>query len=113
MIVKETIKYILRKDEYFYDVFGIYWNKEKTHFLCIEQGEDRFTVRCLDEVEIIDPDIKFRTVFLYSNDMINSMPAIFHWALVEKNLLDDAIDGDKKALEEFFIIIRQEKLINF
>ena len=39
------------------------------------------------------------------------MSGVFHWALIEENLLDAVIDHDPIAVERFLQIIKNENLI--
>lgn len=115
MKIKKTIKYFLRKEEYFYDVFGIYWSIDPrdnkapiTYFYGISPNYEAMEVFALHEVSIVDPNIYFRPVFFSG-----TMPGIFHWALIEKELLDEVIEHDSKCYREFLSIVRKEGLIDW
>lgn len=112
MKVKKTYKSILRRDEYIYDVFGIYWgidfNQLETYFWCLDPRDDALMVYSVNDIEIVDYSINYNTRFVLGDDM----PGIYHWALIEKNLLDDIIDGIPEAKQIFLSILRSENLIN-
>lgn len=109
MKIKKTYKSILRKDEYVYDVFGIYWDSGKTYFAYLDPDDDyAIHIYCSNEVEVIDPNIRFRTIFNYG-----VMPGIFHWSLIERELWSSVIDNLGDARKDFLSIIRQENLIDY
>ena len=60
------------------------------------------------EVEIIDPNINFRTIYLSGH-----LPGIFHWALIEKDLLDEVIDGNLELRKKFLDILCSENVIDW
>ncbi len=92
------------------DIFGIYWDKRaNTLFLGIPNDNIGVFGYSADEVEIIDPNINFRTVYFTDN----RLPAILHWALVEKNLLDEVVNGNIELKEEFLEIVRSENVIDW
>lgn len=88
------------------NVFGVYWHKDETLFLGFPQNYNGLLAYGADEVEIIDPVIDFRTVYFK-----NRMHGIFHWALIEENLLDDVIDHDPKAFNRFIEILKSEGVL--
>ena len=91
------------------EIFAIYWNKRgDTLFLGMTDKYSRVYVYSADRVEIIDPNINFRTVYLPGH-----LPGIFHWALIEKNLLDEVIDGNPELKKEFLDILRSENVIDW
>lgn len=104
---------ILEKSRYserIIDVFGIYWTKEgKTLFFGVPNDDSYVFAYSADKVEIIDSSINFKTVYLSSD----SLPGVFHWALIEKKLLDEIIDGDLELREEFLNIVRSENVIDW
>lgn len=109
MKIKKTYKSILRKDEYVYDVFGIYWDNQKTYFAYLDPNDDyAIHIYCSNEVEVIDPNINFRSVFNYG-----TMSGIFHWSLIERELWSSIIDNIGDARKDFLSIIRQENLIDY
>ena len=92
------------------EIFGIYWNKKgDILFLGMTDKYSGLHAYSASEVEIIDPSINFRTVYLYTG----TFPGVFHWALIEKNLLDEVIDGDEKLRKEFLDILRSENVIDW
>lgn len=100
------------RDEYgdIIDIFGIYWDSSngKTYFLGLTPTHTGRFSYSLDEVTIIDSTIKFRTNFLPG-----SLNAIYHWALIENNLLDELIDCNLEVREQFLKIVRSEALIDW
>ncbi len=104
MKIKKTYKSILTYKEYIYDVFAIYWDREKTYFLYLDPEDDyALHVYSSEDVEIIDYNIGFNTIFFKEG--------IYHWALIERKLLDDVIDGNESKKEEFLTILQEENLI--
>ena len=64
-----------------------------------------------NEVEIVNPNINFRTIYLSGH-----LPGVFHWALIEKNLLDEVIDGNSELTKIFWTYYGSEnviELVNF
>ena len=61
-----------------------------------------------NEVEIVNPNINFRTIYLSGH-----LPGVFHWALIEKNLLDEVIDGNSELTKNFLDILRSENVIDW
>ena len=92
------------------EIFSIYWDEERsqTLFLGMTDKYSGLHVYSADKVEIIDPNINFRTVYLPGH-----LPGIFHWALIEKNLLDEVIDGNPELEKEFLDILRSENVIDW
>ena len=97
---------IMEKDGSMINVFGIYWQNNETYFSGFDKSYEGLTSFSLNEVEIIDSKMNFKTVFL-----TNHMSGVFHWALIEENLLDALIDHDPIAVERFLQIIKNENLI--
>ena len=92
------------------EIFAVYWTKEgKTLFLGMTDKYSGLHAYSADEAEIIDPNINFRTVYLSTG----LLPGIFHWALIEKNLLDEVIDGNRELRKEFLDILRSENVIDW
>lgn len=92
------------------DIFGIYWGEnEETIFFGLTQKHNYQYAYSADEVDIIDSNINFRAIYISNG----SLTGIFHWALVEKNLLDEIIDGDTELREKFLEIVRSEKVIDW
>ena len=109
MKIKKTYKSILTYKEYIYDVFAIYWDRERTYFLYLDPEDDyALHVYSSEEVKIIDYTIGFNSIFFKGS---YGMHGIYHWALIEKKLLDDVIDGDESKKKEFVTILREENLI--
>lgn len=91
------------------DVFALYWDSEgKTFFLTIEVDENVPYVYSADEVTLLDTSFPFRTIYLP-----NHLRGIFHWALIERELLDELIDGNPAVRQEFLDIVRKEKAIDW
>ncbi len=61
-----------------------------------------------NEVEIVDSNINFRTVYLSVH-----LPGVFYWALIEKNLLEEVIDGNSELTKNFLDILRSENVIDW
>ena len=61
-----------------------------------------------NEVEIVNPNINIRTIYLSGH-----LPGVFHWALIEKNLLDEVIDGNSELTKNFLDILRSENVIDW
>ena len=56
----------------------------------------------------MDASFPFRTVYLS-----NHLRGIFHWALIERELLDELIDGNPIVHQEFLEIVRSEQAIDW
>ena len=109
-----------KNEEEIAEIFGIYWDEERsqTLFLGMTDKSNTFlgmtdkysgvSVYSESEVEIIDPNINFRTIYLSGY-----LPGIFHWALIEKDLLDEVIDGNLELRKKFLDILRSENVIDW
>ncbi|MDI2113973.1 hypothetical protein [Commensalibacter nepenthis] len=89
------------------DVVAIYWYKERTVFLSIPKNYGGLMVFNSNNVEIIDPVMNFRTIY-FDNDM----HGIYHWALIEEDLLDEVIDHDPKSFNRFIKILKSEGVLS-
>lgn len=99
-----------KNEEEIAEIFGIYWDEERNQTLFFGMA-DKYSgvyVYSESEVEIIDPNINFRTIYLSGH-----LPGIFHWALIEKDLLDEVIDGNLELRKKFLDILRSEKVIDW
>ena len=91
------------------EIFAVYWNKRgDTLFLGMTDKYSGLHVYSADEAEIIDPNINFRMVYFSG-----SLRGVYHWALIEKNLLDEVIDGNPELEKEFLDILRSENVIDW
>ena len=91
------------------EIFAVYWNKRgDTLFLGMTDKYSGLHVYSADEAEIIDPNINFRMVYFSG-----SLRGVYHWALIEKNLLDEVIDGNPELKKEFLDILRSENVIDW
>ena len=108
--MKIKVKWKYHEDEII-DIFGIYWDERgDTLFWGLSDKYDSgIDVYSADEVEVIDPNINFRTVYLYNG----RLPGVFHWALIEKNLLDEITDNNLELRKEFLDILRSENVIDW
>ena len=108
--MKIKVKWKYHEDEII-DIFGIYWDERgDTLFWGLSDKYDSgIDVYSADEVEVIDPNINFRTVYLYNG----RLPGVFHWALIEKNLLDEITDNNLELRKEFLDIVRSENVIDW
>ena len=99
-----------KNEEEIAEIFGIYWDEERnqTLFLGMTDKYSGVYVYSESEVEIIDPNINFRTIYLSGH-----LPGIFHWALIEKDLLDEVIDGNLELRKKFLDILRSENVIDW
>ena len=94
-------------------VFGIYWNTYGgTNLLSLSKGNGGLTTCSLigknkDKVEIIEPTINWRAIYFH-----NTGYGIYHWALIEENLLDDIREYDEDAYNRFLEIIKSEGLVD-
>ena len=106
--MKVKVKWKYHEDQII-DVFGIYWNERgDTIFWGMSNKYSGIDVYSERKVEIIDSNINFRTVY-----MSGYLPGIFHWALIEKNLLDEITDGNRELRKEFLDIVRSENVIDW
>ena len=108
--MKIKVKWKYHEDEII-DIFGIYWDERgDTLFWGLSDKYDSgIDVYSADEVEVIDPNINFRTVYLYNG----RLPGVFHWALIEKNLLDEITDNNLELRKEFLDVLRSENVIDW
>ena len=91
------------------EIFAVYWNKRgDTLFLGMTDKYSGLHVYSADEAEIINPNINFRMVYFSG-----SLRGVYHWALIEKNLLDEVIDGNPELEKEFLDILRSENVIDW
>lgn len=92
------------------EIFAVYWDEERsqTLFLGITDKYSGVYVYSENEVEIVNPNINFRTIYLSGH-----LPGVFHWALIEKNLLDEVIDGNSELTKNFLDILRSENVIDW
>lgn len=91
------------------DVFAVYWDQTgKTFFLAMGPGDELPHAYLADEVDLVEKSFPFRLVYLS-----NHMKGICHWALIERGLLDELIDGNPVVREEFLQILRLEKAIDW
>ena len=91
------------------EIFAVYWNKRgDTLFLGMTDKYSGLHVYSADEAEIINPNINFRMVYFSG-----SLRGVYHWALIEKNLLDEVIDGNIELRKEFLDILRSENVIDW
>ncbi len=92
------------------EIFAVYWDEERnqTLFLGMTDKYSGLHVYSADEAEIIDPNINFRMVYFSG-----SLRGVYHWALIEKNLLDEVIDGNPELEKEFLDILRSENVIDW
>ena len=112
--MKIKVKWKYHEDEII-DIFGIYWD-ERGHTIFWGLSDkyngvavfSENNVHSESEVEIIDPNINFRTVYLPGH-----LPGVFHWALIEKNLLDEINDDNSELRKEFLDILRSENVIDW
>ena len=84
------------------EIFDIYWDEERnqTLFLGMTDKYSGVYVYSESEVEIIDPNINFRTIYLSGH-----LPGIFHWALIEKDLLElKYIEKNKKNTDNRYTL---------
>lgn len=89
------------------DVVAIYWFEDKTLFYSIPKNHGGLMVFNSKKVEIIDPVMNFRTIYHPGR-----MNGIFHWSLIEEDLLDDVIDHDPKAFNRFIEILKSEGVLD-
>lgn len=92
------------------EIFAVYWDEERsqTLFLGMTDKYSGVYVYSENEVEIVNPNINFRTIYLSGH-----LPGVFHWALIEKNLLDEVIDGNSELTKNFLDILRSENVIDW
>lgn len=92
-------------------VFCIYWVQGIRHFYHFP-GEPNygFTVSDEKDCKIIDPIIGSNFI-LHRNSNGNEL--LLHKELIRRNLLDDLIDGDCEAINEFLKVLEEEGTIPF
>ncbi|EBM3944030.1 hypothetical protein DY625_19190, partial [Salmonella enterica] len=65
------------------DVFSIYWFDNETYFYGLPRSYGGFIAYKASDVEVVDPDINFRSVYYHNNAR-----SVHHWALIKEKLLD-------------------------
>jgi hypothetical protein len=94
------IKYPARDE--IIDVFGVYCIGE-LYFYGLEKGYGLLAYKARD-VEIVDPDFSINLTFFSHG--------IYHKDLINKNLLDDLVEGDPIAYKLFIDILKKEGAID-
>lgn len=92
------------------DIFAIYWVEDRVFFYGLRPASDGGRLLAYDpvKVSIEDASIPFRTVVYKFHDGYG----VFHWALIEKNLLDDLLESGSSAYNTFVSIIKSENLVS-
>jgi hypothetical protein len=89
------------------DVFSIYWFDNDTYFYGLPKNHGGLKAYKASEVEVIDPEIKFHTIYFYNNAR-----SVHHWALIKERLLDGIIEHDETAYNRFLEILKAEGQID-
>lgn len=89
------------------DAFAIYVIDGKKMFLLLPENHGGLISFSDDELDIIDGSFNSRYVH-YKND---SGWGVFHWSLIEKELLDNILENDKEAYDDFLKILKEERLV--
>ena len=82
------------------NIFGIYFMDGKTMFYGIPMNYGGLMAFRFSDVTVIDESITGRFVFYDEG--------IFHWALIEKELLGDLVELDEDAYKKFVGILKSE-----
>ncbi|MCX8713360.1 hypothetical protein J3U57_12655 [Gilliamella sp. B3464] len=90
------------------NVFATYWIKNETYFYGIPFDYGGLIAYRDTEIVIVEPKLNFNTIFFKGQ---TNGYGIFHWALIEKNLLDDLLELDQNAYKYFLEIIKSENLV--
>ena len=90
------------------DAFAIYVIDGKKMFLLLPKGHGGLISFSDNELDIVDGSFNSRYVH-YKND---SGWGIFHWSLIEKELLDNILENDKEAYDDFLKILKEERLVS-
>ncbi|MDI2112213.1 hypothetical protein [Commensalibacter nepenthis] len=100
---------IMDEEGFISNVFGIYLSENNTLFWELSRGYRGLTAidPKKDKVGIIDYNINFRAVYHRAD-----IHGIFHWALIEENLLYDIIESEPGAFDRFLEIVKSEGLID-
>ncbi|MCO6545913.1 MAG: hypothetical protein J6583_04640 [Gilliamella sp.] len=104
---------IKEKDGTVVDIFAIYSllsaidQKMKTYLYGIPKGYSGLMAFTLDEVDIIENAFKSEMVVF-----TNRGTGVYHWALIQENLLDDLLERDEDAYNRFLEIIKSEGLVD-
>ena len=100
---------IQERDGTIIDIFAIYWGDDgKTLFLGLDGKDETLHAYKLEEVSIIEEKINFKSIYF-----ANSLKGIYHWALIEKELLDDLLEYTPEAYQQFLEIVRSEGVIDW
>ena len=88
---------------YIVDIFGYYHIGYHDYLVAFPREHGGLLVYSKNEVEIIDHVLYGRWVF-YKN-------GIYHWTIIEEELLDDLFELDTDAYERFLNILKSEGLV--
>lgn len=94
-----------RSSNQIFEVYGVYWQGEKTYFCCFPKNAKGISSYVEDEIDIVDESISNNFIYLKSSNMINGF---FHKALVENGLLDSLFEHDPQAFDKFVEILGRE-----
>lgn len=94
------------------DIFAIYSllstidQKMKTYLYGLPKGYGGLMAFTLDEVDVIENAFRSEMVVF-----TNRGTGVYHWALINENLLDDLLERDETAYNRFIEIIKSEGLV--
>lgn len=91
---------VINENNDYCEVFGFYRISNEDYFYVLHKGDSFLTAYRKSEIKIIDPIFYGRWVY-YKN-------GIFHWALIEYELLDGVLERDKDACNRFLEILMSE-----
>lgn len=106
-ILKDDYMKIKEANGYILDVFAVYWIEARTYFFGLQRNQGLIAFSSC-EVTIEDASMPFRTVFFQGV----SGYGVYHWALVERKLLDDIVEANRSAYNSFVSIIKAENLVS-
>lgn len=86
------------------DIFGIFLENNEENFLGLSKKDKNLTVYKSWEIEILNAELTAKWCYLANAKSVG----IYHWALIEEQLLDCVLKEDKKAFCKFIKILECE-----
>lgn len=94
---------IREKDGTIINVFAVYFVDNEPMFYGIPRNHGGLMAFRNSDVSVIESSMVGRYVLFQRG--------VFHWALIEEELLDDLLELDREAYEKFIKILKKENLL--
>jgi hypothetical protein len=85
-----------------YEVFGIYWQADRTYFCCLNHIDSALNVIGETEAEVTDAQLGPEFVF---HRTANQMNGVFHVHLLADSLLDRLLEYERAAYDELLHLL--------